>query len=274
MNKPHSIDARNRFAFGANWTNFLKLLNDERIRDSEDAIKALLLVDRLDGKTFLDIGSGSGLSSLAARRLGAKVVSFDFDPESVACTSELRKRYFPDDPSWIVKSGSALDTQFVASLGVFDIVYSWGVLHHTGAMWLGLENALQRVALDGKLYIAIYNDQGIKSRLWWLIKWFYNKLPWPLNRIYGFSFGFFVHFVNVIRYSIKMQPMTAIRPLFQKSHRGMSVWYDVLDWMGGFPFEFAHYELLEEYFAARGFVLVNGRRATSLGCHEMVFERR
>ncbi|MEQ1903180.1 MAG: class I SAM-dependent methyltransferase [Pirellulaceae bacterium] len=274
MNKPQSIDDPNRFAFGANWTNFLKLLNDERIQESEAAIKALLMVDRLDGKTFLDIGSGSGLSSLAARRLGAKIVSFDFDPQSVACTTELRRRYFPDDPDWIVKSGSALDAQLLETLGKFDVVYSWGVLHHTGAMWLGIENSLQRVAPNGKLFIAIYNDQGIKSHLWWLIKWFYNKLPWPLNKIYGYSLGFLVNLLNILRYTIRLKPMAAIRPLIRKNHRGMSVRYDLLDWMGGFPFEFATYELLENYMSVRGFKLINGKRATSLGCHEMVFERK
>jgi SAM-dependent methyltransferase len=274
MNKPQSIDDPNRFAFGANWTNFLKLLNDERIQESEAAIKALLMVDRLDGKTFLDIGSGSGLSSLAARRLGAKIISFDFDPQSVACTTELRRRYFPDDPDWIVKSGSALDAEFLETLGKYDIVYSWGVLHHTGAMWLGIENALQRVAPNGKLFIAIYNDQGVKSHLWWLIKWFYNKLPWPLNKIYGYSLGFMVHFLNIVRYTIRLKPMAAIGPLIRKNRRGMSVRYDLLDWMGGFPFEFATYELLENYMRVRGFKLMNGKRATSLGCHEMVFERK
>jgi SAM-dependent methyltransferase len=273
MNKRSSIDDPNRFSFGANWTNFLKLLNDARIQESEIAIKTMLLVDRLDGKSFLDIGSGSGLSSLSARRLGAKIVSFDFDSQSVACTTELKRRYFPDDQNWLVKSGSALDSEFLETLEKFDVVYSWGVLHHTGAMWLGIENALQRVSPNGKLFIAIYNDQGVKSHLWWLIKWFYNRLPWPLNKIYGFGVGFFVHLLNIVRYTLKLKPMAAIMPLIRSNHRGMSVWYDVLDWIGGFPFEFATYELLESYMRTRGFELLNGKRATSLGCHEMVFQR-
>lgn len=120
----------------------------------------MLGVVDLNGKTFLDIGSGSGLFSLAARRLGAKVHSLDYDAQSVACTVELRRRYFPNDADWIVEQGSALDGDYMKQLGQYDIVYSWGVLHHTGAMWLGIEHALQHVAQQGQFYVAIYNDQG------------------------------------------------------------------------------------------------------------------
>ena len=104
----------------------------------------MLEMDDLTGKTFLDIGSGSGLFSLAARRLGAKVHSFDFDSNSYGCTMELRKRYFDGDGNWKVEQGSALDRNYIESLGKFDIVYSWGVLHHTGAMWTALENWHQK----------------------------------------------------------------------------------------------------------------------------------
>ncbi len=268
------VDDPNRFSFGENWSNFLKVLDEDRIRESENALKTMLGVNDLQGRTFLDIGSGSGLSSLAARRLGAEIVSFDFDPQSVACTNELRRRYFSDDPSWKVLQGSALDTNFMNSLGKFDIVYSWGVLHHTGAMWLGIENALQRVAPNGRIFIAIYNDQGLKSRIWWLIKWFYNVLPWPLNKMYGYGLGSLIHLLNILRYTIKLQPMKAIGPLLKKQRRGMTVRYDLLDWMGGMPFEFAAYEVLDKYFQAHGFRLVNGSKAKSLGCHEMVFEKQ
>ena len=82
-----------RFAFGDNWARFLRLLSDERINQAEESLKQMLEVDNLNGKSFLDIGSGSGLFSLAARRLGAKTFSFDYDPQSVACTRELKRRY-------------------------------------------------------------------------------------------------------------------------------------------------------------------------------------
>ena len=166
-----------RFQFGQNWSQFLPAIDEERILEAEKSLREMLEVDSLSGKTFLDIGSGSGLFSLAARRLGARVHSFDFDPKSVFCTTELKKSYFRDDESWKVQEGSVLDGEFMKSLGEYDIVYSWGVLHHTGNLWTAMENAQQRVAPEGKLFIALYNDTGSQSTRWNWIKKTYNNLP-------------------------------------------------------------------------------------------------
>ena len=166
-----------RFEFGKNWSAFLSVLDDERITTAEESLKEMLECDTLAGKTFLDIGSGSGLFSLAARRLGARVHSFDFDSNSYACTKELRRRYFAGDDDWTVEQGSALDRDYVESLEKFDIVYSWGVLHHTGKMWQALANAAIPVAEGGKLFIAIYNDTGSQGKRWHWIKKTYCRLP-------------------------------------------------------------------------------------------------
>ena len=249
------------------------MLDDDRVRLAESSLREMLGVKNMEGKRFLDIGSGSGLFSLAARRMGGKVHSFDYDTQSVACTAELRRRFFPDDSDWVVAQGSALDTRYLSTLGTFDIVYSWGVLHHTGAMWLGIENAINRVTGGGQLFIAIYNDQGYKSRAWWLVKWFYNVLPRPLNTIYVYTLGLLTNGVNILRYTIKLKPMTAIRPLLEyEQKRGMSLMHDLIDWIGGFPYEFVRYEVLVAYMQVRGFALVKAVAATSLGCHELVFQ--
>src|SRR5881296_1627768 len=130
-----------RFEFGSNWRKFLAVLDERRVAEAENSLRRMLDAETLVGKSFLDIGSGSGLFSLAARRMGARVFSFDYDTRSVACTRELRRRHFPSDPQWTVAEGSVLDEEYLRSLGPFDIVYSWGVLHHTGNMWKAMGNA-------------------------------------------------------------------------------------------------------------------------------------
>ena len=186
----------------------------------------------------------------------------------------MRRRYFPDDTAWRVEQGSVLDAAYLAHLGQFDVVYPWGVLHHTGALWLAIEHALQRVSEGGQLYIAIYNDQGAWSRVWWLFKYLYNKLPRLVQPAYGYIVWYTIIGLNIVKYTLLLRPMQAIRPLLAyRPGRGMSVRRDILDWMGGFPFEFATYEVLCAYLAARGFQLVRGTPNRGTGCHELVLER-
>src|SRR5215210_5463757 len=172
------LERGERFDFGGNWRRFLGVLDDERIAEAERSLRKMLGVESLAGRSFLDIGSGSGLFSLAAMRLGAeRVHSFDLDRTSVACTSELRRRWYPGDPRWTVEVGSVLDEEFVAALGQWDVVYSWGVLHHTGAMWRALELAAASVEAGGLLFVAIYNDQGRRTVRWRRVKRAYNSVP-------------------------------------------------------------------------------------------------
>lgn len=270
------FDTSERFEFGENWSRFLGVLNDERIDEAQAALESMLGEGSLAGKSFLDIGSGSGLSSLAAHRLGARVRSFDFDPQSVACTRELNRRYGAErGKDWQVGQGSVLDGAFMAQLGQFDVVYSWGVLHHTGSMWLALEHTIQRVADGGRLFIAIYNDEGWWSRVWWLIKYYYIRMPSMLKTPYAYTVSHTLTALNIIKQTLKLRPMVAIRPLLEyKPGRGMSAKYDMLDWMGGFPFEVARYEVLVDYMGARGFDLLKGIPNRGSGCHELVFQKR
>jgi 2-polyprenyl-6-hydroxyphenyl methylase/3-demethylubiquinone-9 3-methyltransferase len=267
------VAAGERFEFGKNWTWFLQTLNDEKINEAVASVRNMLEVDTLAGRSFLDIGSGSGLFSLAARRLGARVFSFDYDPNSVSCTAELRRRYFPDDPQWTVESGSALDSSYLSSLGHFDIVYSWGVLHHTGDMWTALANAATLVASGGKLFIAIYNDQGTASRRWTKVKKFYNDAPRGLRFLAVWPSFWVLYWRRLAKDFLRGRPFQTIRD-YGKQNRGMSFWQDLIDWVGGYPFEVATPAQIFDFYRERGFFLT--RLTTcggSPGCNEFVFEK-
>ena len=144
-----------RFEFGKNWLEFLKNISEEIISNSQNSMLKMLNTS-LEGKTFLDVGSGSGLSSLSAKRSGASVTSYDFDIDSVACTNELKRRYYKNDTKWIISQGSILEKEFCKKLGEFDVVYSWGVLHHTGDMKKAMANIDLCVKKNGILFLAIY----------------------------------------------------------------------------------------------------------------------
>jgi SAM-dependent methyltransferase len=263
-----------RFEFGANWARFLSVLNDERINMAEVSLKRMLGVEDLQGERFLDIGSGSGLFSLAARRLGARVHSFDYDPQSVACTAELKRRYFPGDDNWVVEEGSALDTDYLNRLGQYDVVYSWGVLHHTGAMWQALGNVVPLVAGEGRLFIAIYNDQGRPSRMWLRIKKAYNQLPAPLRWLVLYPALLRLWGPTTVRDFLRGKPFYTWRHYADKGARGMSPWRDVVDWVGGLPFEVAKPEEIFDFYR-EGFQLKKLRTcAGGHGCNEFVFTKR
>ena len=266
------MSASNRFAFGANWAKFLGTLDEERIERARAQLAEMLGTEDLQGKSFLDIGSGSGLSSLVAGKMGATVHSFDYDQDSVACTGELRRRYYPNDAEWTVQQGDLLDTDYMSTLGTFDIVYSWGVLHHTGNMALALENAKNRVKPGGLYFIGIYNDQGSTSRRWAWVKKTYNQLPEALRFLVLVPSAVVLWGPTVVRDTLRGNPLSTWHDA--KRERGMSPWHDLKDWVGGYPFEVAAPDAIIMPLLREGFVLRNlVCRTTGHGCSEYVFEK-
>lgn len=268
------IRAGRRFAFGENWASFLRTLDDARVVEAERSLIEMLQAETLVGKRFIDVGSGSGLFSLAARRLGATVRSFDFDPQSVACTAELRRRFFRDDPEWIIEEGSVLDAEYVSNLGRYDVVYSWGVLHHTGQMWKALENVSHLVGPGGLCEVALYNTSAY-SRRWNFIKRTYCGLPRLLKPVFA---GMVIAPLQVSKFSnalIRFRPYEYAEEIrhYYKS-RGMSWWHDQIDWLGGYPYETAKPEEVFAFFSDRKFTLEKLRTCGGgTGCNDFVFRK-
>jgi 2-polyprenyl-6-hydroxyphenyl methylase/3-demethylubiquinone-9 3-methyltransferase len=267
------VTSGQRFQFGKNWRSFLDTIDDARIREAERSLQEMLEVESLEGKTFLDVGSGSGLFSLAARRLGAHVHSFDFDPQSVACTRELKHRYFPSGRGWTVDEASILDTQWVESLGTFDVVYAWGVLHHTGSMWAAMDNTCRLVSSGGVLFVAIYNDQGRLSDFWRAVKQLYCSSA--MGKIVVCS-----TFLPLFASSGLASDLLKLRnPLLRyreyKKSRGMSRIHDWLDWLGGYPFEVADPQAVINFCSARELRLHKLKTAgRHLGNNQFIFLKR
>ena len=253
------VAAGKRFEFGKNWSSFLRVLTDERILAATKSLQGMLELDRLDGLSFLDIGSGSGLSSLVARRLGARVFSFDYDPGSVDCTRELKRRYFDGDPSWTIEEASVLDGHFMASLPRFNIVYAWGTLHHTGRMWDAIELAAGRVQTDGVLFLMIYLDKGRVSVAWRRVKRLY------CSSFTGKAAVLTVFIPCLVVRGLVLDVCTLRNPVHRYTdyykRRGMSRFHDMVDWLGGYPYEFAKPGEVIRFVETRGFLLQKLRNA-------------
>lgn len=270
----HELTAGERFGFGENWRHFLSTLDESRLAEARASLCEMLGVRTLRGVSFLDCGSGSGIFSLAALQLGAlRVHSFDFDPDSATCAQELRRRFPTYETRWTIEQGNVLDRRYVESLGSFDVVYSWGVLHHTGNMELALANAAIPVGPGGRLFISIYNDQGARSRMWRLVKRLYNRLPSLLSTPYVVLVMFPRELASAAKSLLLLQPGSYVGSWTRyRSARGMSRWHDMVDWVGGLPFEVATPDAIFDFYRERGYVLDRLRTCGGgLGCNQFVF---
>jgi SAM-dependent methyltransferase len=225
------------FAFGRNWQRYVEAyLDPERVEIATRSLNELVEED-LKGRTFIDVGAGSGLFSLCAHRAGARrVVSLDVDPDSVAACRELRRRS-GDPATWTVVEGSILDADLVGSLPSGDLVYSWGVLHHTGDMYTAIRQAARLVRPGGLFVIAIYNratGRFLDSERWLRIKRRYNHSRRPTQVLMEASFtGYWA----LRQLAARQNPLRTAREY--KKNRGMALKTDLVDWLGGYPYEYA-----------------------------------
>ena len=271
------------FSFGENWHNYVKNVVDAAIlEESKMSLLRYLPQSEFKEKIFIDVGCGSGLFSLSALLLGSKkVVSFDYDRNSVAAANYLRDKFsniIPKDTQWDISQGSILSEETISSLPQqADIVYSWGVLHHTGNMWKAINNALGLVGQDKYFIISIYNKTPA-SRFWLGVKQFYNRAPLfqpLLIAAYGFCFCL-AHMIKNRTFNLRKE-------------RGMHVFYDVIDWLGGYPYEYAYPDEIKGFVENKGFKLIDmptrfprhtGKNSffsrispANTGCNEFIFKR-
>jgi SAM-dependent methyltransferase len=264
--------AEMRFEFGKNWQRFVRrYVTRERCDIAKQRLLKFTGRDSLRGVDFLDIGCGSGLHSLAAYEAGAdRVFSFDYDPHSVAATSVLRQS--AGNPSnWHLERGDVLHKHYIAELGKWNFVYCWGVLHHTGDVWQAIHNAQSIVAAGGMFYVALYSSDVVspEAQNFWLEKKHdYNKSG-RLKRAY-------MMWWYIWTYQMQSQwrrfPEFARRAAAYKVNRGMNIFSDIRDWLGGWPMQYvADQKVVDLLEQQCGFELVNV--STGEACTEFLFRR-
>ena len=259
-----------RFAFGKNWKNYIsKKFNQATYDSAEKSLFKFLNKEQLFGKSFLDVGCGSGIHSLVAVKAGAIVTSIDYDQDSVECTQGLAGTEAKGQ-NWTIKQGSMLDRSMMESLGQFENVYCWGVAHHTGSMWEALDNLIPTVKVGGNLFIAIYNTiPGRKGSAYWhKIKKLYVSMPRFIQIIMEWIYVT-IHFLRI---AITLRnPFRVFREY--KNKRGMSYRHDLNDWLGGYPYEHAKVEELFDFYTSRGFTLVKLKTNNYIGNNQLLFKK-
>lgn len=252
------------FSFGRNWKSFSRFASESAIQRAEEDVRLWLGPQGVAGKSVIDIGCGSGIHSLVLRRMGAaSLLSIDADPASVQSTNRFHGR--AGNPSnWRVLQGSILDEALLNSLGRFDVVYSWGVLHHTGQMWNAIENASRLAAPDGQLWISIY-AKGPNYPNHLRVKQKFNKASWLYKKAY-------VAYYLLARWRAETCAGHRLKDWFWYE-RGMNAYHDALDWFGGLPYEVATVDEVKARLEPHGWTLERLREAPEGQCHVFLFRR-
>ena len=264
-----------QFDFGENWSDFsANALTSERIRQAREEFAGFMArgTAGIVRKSFLDIGFGQGLSLLSAASMGAVAVGCDLNPKC-AQVLERNRGLFPELAAHAIPVvvGSILDPATVEALrklapdaSGYEIVHSWGVLHHTGRMWQAIDHAAALVRPGGALFLALYNRHWT-SPAWTAIKFAYVRAPSWLQRA-----------IVAALYPVILGAKWAVtRRNPMRMDRGMDFYYNVVDWVGGYPYEYASLQEVTRHLEGLGFALrVATPAGVPTGCNEYVFVRQ
>lgn len=271
MSKESLKNLDSHFAFGENWASYSKLIGEPQIEHAKEGLLKLIPAEDFKGRSFLDIGCGSGLHALAASRLGvSRIVGVDIDPNSATTARKILTERNPSAP-WQIENISVFDLT-PDHFGTFDIVYSWGVLHHTGDLWQAVSKAAALVAPNGLLAVAFYRETYLDP-FWKLEKRFYTNAP---PSIQSFIKSSYINAFRVARAATRQESFADYISKYS-SRRGMDFEHDVHDWLGGYPYEAALAPEVDRRMIALGFKAerVFARSKSSgifgSGCDEYVY---
>ena len=262
-----------RFKFGQNWREYNSSIGADRIEAAQIGILKLLNPIEISDKKIVDIGSGSGLHALSFLKLGAKEVTcIDIDTDSIAATKETLNKFANKFENWTAFEADILNPDALNPKS-FEIVYSWGVLHHTGNMKLAVKNASQLCKVDGLFVFALYRKTFL-CNFWKIEKWFYIRSPLVVKKLLEYVYIFLFLFGKILK---RDDVVRFIRSY--ETQRGMKFNTDVKDWLGGYPYEsilpINVEELLIElgFEKVRDFVQPKSIGLFGSGCDEYVFRR-
>jgi 2-polyprenyl-3-methyl-5-hydroxy-6-metoxy-1,4-benzoquinol methylase len=143
----------------------------------EPHIPAFADFERWRGKSVLEIGCGLGTDTVNFARAGAQVTAIDLSDQSAALARQRLEVYGLGDRATIYV-GNAEELPSIVPHQTFDLVYSFGVIHHSPNPRLIVEHLRQYMTPQSELRLMVYSR--ISYKLFWIMR---NEGIWDMSRI-------------------------------------------------------------------------------------------